>query len=71
MVPAPQITKGVVGHVEKVVSWFDRKSQVAADEPFFSVSRHSARAVAAAPSSNVELLRFQQIGVGPVLGPDY
>ena len=35
MVPAPQITKGVVGHVEKVVSWFDRKSQVAADEPLY------------------------------------
>ena len=34
-----------------------------------TVSRQSARALAAAPSSNVELLRFQQIGVGPVLGP--
>ena len=32
MVSAPQITKGIVGHVEKVVSWFDRKSTVAADE---------------------------------------
>ena len=31
MVPPLQITKGVVGHVEQVVSWFDRKSQVAAD----------------------------------------
>ena len=30
-----QITKDVVGHVEKVVSWFDRKSQVAADEPLY------------------------------------
>ena len=49
--------------MEQVVSWFDRESQVAADE--------SARAVAAAPSSNVELLRFQQIGFGPVLGPGY
>ena len=35
MVSAPQITKGVVGHVEHVVSWFDRKSQVAADEPLY------------------------------------
>ena len=35
MVPAPQITKGVAGHVEQVVSWFDRKSQVAADEPLY------------------------------------
>ena len=35
MVPAPQITKGVVGHVEQVVSWFDGKSQVAADEPLY------------------------------------
>ena len=34
-VPAPQITKGFVGHVEQVVSWFDRKSQVAADEPLY------------------------------------
>ena len=25
MVPAPQITNGIVGHVEQVVSWFDRK----------------------------------------------
>ena len=33
IVPPPQITKGVEGHVEQVVSWFDRKSQVAADEP--------------------------------------
>ena len=32
MVPALQITKGVVGHVEQVVSCFDRKSQVAANE---------------------------------------
>ena len=32
MVSAPQITKGIIGHVEQVVSWFDRKSQVAADE---------------------------------------
>ena len=35
MVPAPQITKGVVGQVEQVVSWFDWKSQVAADEPLY------------------------------------
>ena len=35
MVSAPQITKGFVGHVEQVVSWFDRKSQVAADEPLY------------------------------------
>ena len=33
--------------------------------------KQSARAAAAAPSSNVELLRFQQIGVGPALGPGY
>ena len=36
-----------------------------------TVFRQSARAVAAAPSSNGELLRFQQIGVGPVLGAGY
>ena len=35
MVSAPQITKGNVGRVEQVVSWFDRKSQVAADEPLY------------------------------------
>ena len=35
MVPPLQITKGVVGHVEQVVSWFDRKSQVAADGPLY------------------------------------
>ena len=35
MVSAPQITKGIVGHVEQVVSWFDRKSQVAADESLY------------------------------------
>ena len=35
MVPPPQITNGVVGHVEQVVSLFDRKSQVAADEPLY------------------------------------
>ena len=35
MVPAPQITKGIVGRVEQVVSWFDRKSLVAADEPLY------------------------------------
>ena len=67
MVPPPQITKCIVAHVEQVVSWFDRKSQVAADEPLHRFQT-SARAVAAAPSSNVGLLRFQQIGVGPVLG---
>ena len=33
--------------------------------------KQSARAAAAAPSSNGELLRFQQNGVGPVLGPGY
>ena len=33
MVPPPQITKGIAGHVEQVVSWFDRKSQCALDEP--------------------------------------
>ena len=38
MVPPLQITKGVVGHVEQVVSWFDRKSQVAADGPFVPLS---------------------------------
>ena len=36
-----------------------------------TVSKESARAAAAAPSSNVEWLRFQQIGVGPILGPGY
>ena len=35
MVPALQITKGIAGHVEQVVSWFDRKSQVAADVPVY------------------------------------
>ena len=35
MVPPPQITKGFVGHVEQVVSWFDGKSLVAADEPLY------------------------------------
>ena len=35
MVPPPQITKCFLGHVEQVVSWFDRKSQVAADEPLY------------------------------------
>ena len=35
MVPPLQITKGVVGHLEQVVSWFDRKSQVAADGPLY------------------------------------
>ena len=35
MVPPLQITKGVAGHVEQVVSWFDRKSQVAADGPLY------------------------------------
>ena len=70
MVSAAQITKGIVGHVEQVVSWFDRKSQVAPDEPLYRFQK-SARAAAAAPSSNGEWLRFQQIGVGPVLGPGY
>ena len=35
MVRAPQINKSVVGRVEQVVSLFDRKSQVAADEPLY------------------------------------
>ena len=35
MVPPLQITKGFPGHVEQVVSWFDRKSQVAADGPLY------------------------------------
>ena len=35
MVPPSQITKGIVGHVEQVVSWFDRKSPVAADKPLY------------------------------------
>ena len=59
MVPPLQIIKCIVAHVEQVVSWFDRKSQVAADEPLHCFQT-SARAVAAAPSSNVGLLRFQQ-----------
>ena len=44
MVSAPQITKGIVGHVEQVVSWFDRKSQVAPDEPLYRFqTRRSGR----------------------------
>ena len=44
MVPAPQITKGAVGHVEQVVSWFDRKSQVAPGEPLYRFqTQHSGR----------------------------
>ena len=35
MVPPSQIIKGIVGHVEQVVSWFDRKSTVAADKPLY------------------------------------
>ena len=51
MVLVPQINQGTVavtqqvppepielepaGHVEQVVSWFDRKSQVALDEPLY------------------------------------
>ena len=40
MVPAPEIIKGVAGHVEQVVSSFDRKSQVAADEPLYRLPRY-------------------------------
>ena len=61
MVPPLQITKGVVGHVEQVVSWFDRKSQVAADGPLYRF-QPKRRVAVAAPSSNVELLRLQQSG---------
>ena len=68
MVPAPQINQGIVavsqhalqelielvpaGHVEQVVSRFDRKSQGAPlGEPLYRFQA-SARAAAAAPSSN-------------------
>ena len=47
MVSVAQITKGIVGHVEQVVSWFDRKSPVAADQPLYRFqtkrSSHSSR----------------------------
>ena len=45
MVPPPQITMCFLGHVKQVVSKFDKKSQVAADEPLYSFqTKYSGRA---------------------------
>ena len=67
MVPVPQINQGTeavtqhalqepnelvpAGHVEQMVSWFDRKSQVAPDKPLYRFQTKRS-AAAAAPSSN-------------------
>ena len=66
MVSAPQITKGIVGHVEKVVSWFDRKSPVAA-EPQVRSRRLPAGAVLAHATDhgNRESTHKDSFGVVP------
>ena len=44
MVPVPQINQGIVGHVEQVVSWFDRKYKEAPlGEPLYRFQSKSSR----------------------------
>ena len=66
MVPAPQITKGLAGHVEQVVSWFDRKSQVAADGPLYRFQPKRPGRSSRSKLKRLSFFAFSRVGVEKV-----